>query len=45
MSELLKANYKIKKSIYSSYEGEEESLENRFDKEALKKLDGSIAFV
>jgi hypothetical protein len=45
MSELLKGNFKIKKSVDSSHEGEEESLENRFEKEALKKLGGSIAFV
>ena len=45
MSELLKGNFKIKKSVDSFHEGEEESLENRFEKEALKKLGGSIAFV
>ena len=45
MSELLKGNFKIKKSVDSSGEGSEGSLENRFEKEALKKLGGSIAFV
>jgi hypothetical protein len=45
MSELLKGNFKIKKSVDSSSEVGEESLENRFEKEALKKLGGSIAFV
>jgi hypothetical protein len=45
MSEFLKGNFKIKKSVNSPSEGEEGSLESRFEKEALKKLGGSIAFV
>jgi hypothetical protein len=45
MSEFLKGNFKTKKSLTNiSVEGEG-SLEDRFEKEALKKLGGSIAFV
>ena len=45
MSEFLKGNFKTKKPVAShSVEGEG-NLEERFEKEALKKLGGSIAFV
>ncbi len=45
MSEFLKGNFKIKREVDSPDAGEEESLEKRFEREALKKLGGSIAFV
>jgi hypothetical protein len=44
MSEFLKGNFKTKKKVVNCIE-EEKSLEDRFEKEALKKLGGSIAFV
>jgi hypothetical protein len=45
MSEFLKGNFKTKKSVASLGTEGVESLEERFEKEALKKLGGSIAFV
>jgi hypothetical protein len=44
MSDFLKGNFKTKKNVEAPAE-EAESLEKRFEKEALKKLGGSIAFV
>ena len=44
MSEVLKGNFKTKKPV----KGESDkpaTLEDRFEKEALKRLGGSIAFV
>ena len=43
MSELLKGNFEVEKKV--QYEKSEETLEERFEKEALQKLGGSIAFV
>lgn len=45
MKEILKGNFKIKNKVSSSGSVKDDSLENRFEKEALKKLGGSIAFV
>ena len=45
MSEFLKGNFKTKKSVSNLDTEGVESLEERFEKEALKKLGGSIAFV
>jgi hypothetical protein len=45
MGDLLKGNLKIKKSVDSPGERDERALKNRFEKEALKKYGGSIAFV
>ena len=43
MSDLLKGNFVPKKNI--SPEEKTETLEDRFEREALKRLGGSIAFV
>jgi hypothetical protein len=43
MSDLLKGNFKTEKEVTA--EEKESTLEERFEKEALKKLGGSIAFV
>ena len=45
MSEFLKGNFKTKKSVTKLDTEGMGSLEERFEKEALKKLGGSIAFV
>lgn len=46
MSELLKGNYKIPNlKDLEEPEDEEQSLEQKFEAEALKKLGGSITFV
>ena len=45
MTELLKGNFKTKNIVSDKGDKENESLEQRFEKEALKKLGGSIAFV
>ncbi|MBL1275513.1 MAG: hypothetical protein COB30_005455 [Ectothiorhodospiraceae bacterium] len=44
MSNLLKGNFNTEKTVVDTNTSEE-SLEQRFEKEALKKLGGSIAFV
>lgn len=44
MSDVLKGNFKTKKDVKPS-DAQEQSLEEQFEKEALKKLGGSIAFV
>lgn len=44
MSDVLKGNFKTKKVVKPS-DAREQSLEEQFEKEALKKLGGSIAFV
>lgn len=44
MSDLLKGNFKTKEEVKES-QGSEETLEERFEREALKRLGGSIAFV
>ena len=45
MNEILKGNFKTQREVGSLDTREEVSLEDRFEKEALKKLGGSIAFV
>ena len=45
MNEILKGNFKTKNKVSSSESAKDDSLENRFDKAALKKLGGRIAFV
>jgi hypothetical protein len=45
MNEILKGNFKTQGKVGSLNTGEEASLEERFEKEALEKLGGSIAFV
>jgi hypothetical protein len=45
MSDFLKGNFKTKKPVANLSREGENSLEERFEKEALKKLGGSIAFV
>ncbi len=45
MNEILKGNFKTKNKVSSFDPEKDDSLENRFEKEALKKLGGSIAFV
>ena len=44
MSELLKGNFSTKNKVDTNEE-KETTLEERFEKEAMKKLGGSIAFV
>ena len=41
----LKGNFKTKKEVNSTGTDGKDSLEERFEQEALKKLGGSIAFV
>ena len=43
MSELLKGNFEVEKKVKD--EKSAETLEDQFEKEALRKLGGSIAFV
>ncbi len=45
MSEIMKGNFKTKLPVATSEESEPETLEQRFEREALKRLGGSIAFV
>ena len=44
MSDILKGNFKTKRKI-ESVTKKEETLEDQFEKEAMKRLGGSIAFV
>jgi len=44
MSEFLKGNFQTQKKVEAPEE-KKETLETRFEKEALKRLGGSIAFV
>jgi hypothetical protein len=44
MSDVLKGNFKTKKPVKAD-SPKEATLEDRFEKEALKRLGGSIAFV
>ncbi len=44
MAELLKGNFKTKNKVVAENETSE-SLEDRFEREALARLGGSIAFV
>lgn len=43
MSELLKGNFKVKQTVDD--QKQESTVEEQFEREALKKLGGSIAFV
>lgn len=43
MTSVLKGNFKAKKEVEA--EKKSDDLESRFEKEALKRLGGSIAFV
>ena len=43
MSDVLKGNFTPKKNV--TVTEQEETLEDRFEREALKRLGGSIAFV
>ena len=44
MSELLRGNFETKKKVEVSSK-KEETLEDQFEREALKRLGGSIAYV
>ncbi len=44
MSNLLKGNFSTEKTVVDT-NNQQDTLEQRFEKEALKKLGGSIAFV
>ncbi len=44
MNEFLKGNFEVKNKL-DGEDGKAESLEERFEREALKRLGGSIAFV
>lgn len=44
MADVLKGNFKTKKKVEVE-SGVEESLEERFEREAMARLGGSIAFV
>lgn len=44
MTSVLRGNFKLKKEI-SAEKKEADTLEQRFEAEALKRLGGSIAFV
>lgn len=44
MPDILKGNFKTKRAVGTEPEAEK-SLEDKFEKEALKRLGGSIAFV
>ena len=44
MTNVLKGNYETKKSI-TIKDKQDETLEQRFERDALKRLGGSIAFV
>lgn len=44
MSDFLKGNFEVKIKL-DGEDGKAESLEDRFEREALKRLGGSIAFV
>lgn len=45
MSQFLKGNFEPKNAVVDADEQKEESLEQRFEKEAKKRLGGSIAYV
>ncbi len=44
MADLLKGNFKTKKKVTDD-RGDAENLEDRFERKALKRLGGSIAYV
>ncbi len=45
MAEYLKGNYRIPKKSKIAVKKKEQSIEEKFEQESLKKLGGSIAFV
>ncbi|MEL0097749.1 MAG: hypothetical protein VW875_18065 [Planctomycetaceae bacterium] len=45
MSDILKGNFKTKADVSVSKGNEPDRLEDRFEREALRRLGGSIAFV
>jgi hypothetical protein len=45
MSSILKGNFETKKPVEAEKAKTDESVEARFEREALKRLGGSIAFV
>jgi hypothetical protein len=45
MSDVLKGNFKTKADVSVSESDDPDRLEDRFEREALKRLGGSIAFV
>ena len=45
MNDILKGNFKTTKPVNAPLEAKENSFEERFEQEALKRLGGSIAFV
>lgn len=44
MSDVLRGNFKTKNAV-DAEDGKAKTLEERFEKEAMKRLGGSIAFV
>lgn len=45
MSDILKGNFETKEKVEETKEEDKTDLESRFEKEAMKRLGGSIAFV
>ncbi len=45
MSSVLKGNFKTNKQVHADAGDDKDDLEARFEKEAMKRLGGSIAFV
>lgn len=45
MSDLLKGNFKPAKPVADAPKPQEDDLESRFEREAMKRLGGSMAFV
>lgn len=44
MSDILKGNFKTSKPVIDTHE-EKDDLESKFEREAMKRLGGSMAFV
>jgi hypothetical protein len=45
MSSVLKGNFQTQKSVAAKQEGLADDLDSRFEREAMKRLGGSIAYV
>ena len=45
MSSVLKGNYDLKKKVDAKKDANENNLEDKFEKKAMKHFGGSIAFV
>lgn len=45
MSSVLKGNFQTAKKVEAKHAKEEDDLDARFEREAMKKLGGSIAYV